>query len=113
MYLIQPITSDALQIQNLNLYDGSQLTFTMYYVPLQYGWFITSFTWNNFQLSGIRICNSPNMLRQWKNQLTFGIACVTTGNREPTQIADFSSGASNLYILNSNEVQLYEEYLSG
>lgn len=111
-YQIQTITDDALQVQNFTLADGSQLQITFYYRPRQIGWFILNLTYQTFILNEVRITNSPNMLRQFKNQLPFGLACVTDQLREPTQQGDFASGAAILYILTAQEVQDYEEFLS-
>lgn len=112
MFLIQNITNDSAQTQNLILEDGSFFTITIYFVPMQYGWFISSLTYGDFTLNGLRICNSPNLLHQFKNILPFGIACVSPSEREPSQQQDFVAGASNLYVLTSDEVQDYEDYLS-
>lgn len=111
MYLIQRVTSNPLQKQALVLQDGSTLTLTMYFRPMQLGWFINQLTHGDFQLQGLRITNSPNMLNQWRNMLPFGLACFSTGNREPSLQQDFASGASKLYILDAAEVAEYTEFL--
>ncbi len=113
MYLIQQVTDDSLQLQTLILPDGSSLSLTIYFVPMQYGWFITNLTYGSFVLNGLRITNSPNMLHQFKNQIPFGLACVSTDDREPSQQQDFSSGASKLFIVSAAEVEQYSEFLSG
>lgn len=113
MYIINQVTADPLQIQQITLPDGSLLTMTLYFVPMQYGWFITILTWGTFILNGLRVCNSPNMLYQFSNQLTFGLACFSTNNREPMLQQDFSSGNSILYILDNAEVQEYVTYING
>lgn len=112
MFIIQQITSDPLQRQTLILPDGTSLTLTMYFIPLQTGWFITDLVYGNFELTGLRITLSPNMLRQFKNQIPFGLACYGNNtNREPTQQQDFSSNNFSLYILSQAEVQEYEDFL--
>lgn len=111
MLLIQQISSDPLQQQSPVLPDGSTVTIQLYFRPMQFGWFFNSITWNNFVLKGIRVTNSPDILYQWRNEIPFGIACYTVGNREPTQQQDFSSGASKLYILTQEEVNQYREFL--
>lgn len=113
MFLIQQITSDALQKQTLILEDGTSLSLTIYFVPMQYGWFITNLTYQSFVLQGLRITNSPNMLYQFQNQIPFGLACFSQSNREPSQQQDFLSGASQLFILSQAEVIQYRELLSG
>lgn len=112
MYPIQQITSIASQQQNLVLADGSTISFTIQFVPMQYGWFITQLIYGSFQINGLRITNSPNMLYQFKNQIPFGIACISKSDREPSQQQDFSSGASQLFILTAAEVQTYAEFLA-
>lgn len=111
MKLIQQITADPLQQQVLILPDGSGVTIQLYYRPNQYGWFFNQISWNGFLAYGIRITNSPDILYQFKNQLTFGIGCFSNANREPTQIEDFASGASKLYLLSQEEVLAYQEFL--
>lgn len=113
MFQIQTITDDPLQAQNFTLADGSQLQMTFYYRPRQTGWFIQNLIYGSFVLNELRITNSPNMLRQFINQLPFGLACFTSQLREPTQQEDFASGAATLYILTQAEVQEYQEFLSG
>ncbi len=111
MLLIQRIASDALQKQTLVLEDGTALTLTLYFRPLQLGWFINELTYGSFTLQGMRVTNNPNMLNQWRSVLPFGLACYSTANREPSLQQDFSSGASKLYILTQAEVTEYADYL--
>jgi len=118
MLQIQHITSAPKQKMTLVLPDGSKVTMSIEFMPQQYGWFITSLTYtdtnqNTFQLNGIRIVNSPNMLHQFKNQIPFGLACYTMGNREPTQQQDFSTATSILYVLTQTDVKNYALYLTG
>lgn len=111
MYTVSNITAAAKQTQTLVLEDGSALNLTVAFLPMQYGWFIVNLTYGSFTARGIRICNSPNLLHQYCNQLPFGLGCFSTGNREPTLQQDFSSGASKLYILTAAEVAQYAVYL--
>jgi hypothetical protein len=111
MYLIQNITSNPSQAQTLILPNGQQTNLTISYYPQQYAWFIVSLTYGTFTLTGIQITTNPNLLHQWRNQLPFGLACFVSGNREPTQQQDFSSGAAQLYILSAAEVVAYQTHL--
>lgn len=116
MNLIGQITDDPVQSQTLVLQDGSSFTMTITYVPLQYGWFLTSLVYGAFTLQGTRITVSPNFLYQFKNQIPFGIACIPNQsnlNREPTQQQDFSSSAFSLYVLTQEEVNQYTQLLEG
>lgn len=115
MYQINQITNDPVQTQNLLLPDGTQIILGLQFTQQQYGWFFTSVEYDtdDFLLQGIRVCNSPNMLHQWRNLIPFGIACYSPSNREPQFLQDFVSGNSVLYILTAAEVAAYAEFLSG
>lgn len=112
MLRIQQITRAPLQRQTLVLPNGSNLVLTLYFRPLQLGWFINELTYGNFVLRGVRITNSPNILNQFKNIIPFGLGCFSTANREPSLQEDFASGTSKLYILTQTEVNEYSEFLS-
>jgi len=113
MFQIQNLTSDSRQKQTLVLPDSTSIVLELFFIPMQFGWFISSLTYGDFVLTGVRIVNSPNMLYQFRNQIPFGLKCVTQGDREPSQLEDLSSGAVKLYILTRAEVEQYVEYLSG
>lgn len=111
MYLVEGLTDSPYQTQNLVLPDNTIVTITLYFIPMQQGWFITNLTYGTFVLNGLRITNSPNMLLQFQNKITFGLACYSTANREPSLQEDFSSGNSKLYILDPSEVKEYHTFL--
>lgn len=111
MNLIEKLSSYPLQTQTLILETGETFSMTIYYRPNQTGWFINQLTYQDFELNGIRICNSPNLLYQFQNKLPFGLACFSKANREPMLQEDFYSGASKLYVLTEAEVQEYAAYL--
>lgn len=113
MYKIENITSDARQKQTFILPDGSRIQISLYFIEQQLGWFITSLVYGDFTLTNVRISNSPCMLYQFRNRIPFGLACFSDGDREPMLLNDFVSGASKLYILTEDEVNLYTEFLSG
>jgi hypothetical protein len=113
MLRIDQISQDPFQRQTLVLPDGTSFTMTLYFSLLQYGWFIRELNYlDDFTIRNFRVCTLPNILRQFKNIIPFGIACFVEGNREPTQRQDFSSGAARLFILTETEVQEYEAFLS-
>lgn len=113
MNLINNISAYPNQNINFVLADGTNFQMSLYYVPMQYGWFITNLTYNDFVLNSIRITNNTNMLYQWQNILPFGLGCFSPSQREPSQLQDFSSGASNLYVLSQEECEAYAAYIRG
>lgn len=112
MNLINQITQDARQRQIVPLDDGTSFEISLYYIPMQLGWFIEEIIYGDFKLESMRVVNSPNMLFQFKNFLPFGLACISIDNREPSQKEDFSSGQSQLFVLTQIEMKEYEAYLS-
>lgn len=120
MQQINGLTSYPNQQLTVKLPDGSVLQISMLYRQSQYGWFFTALNWNNSQWveNGRRIVTHPNMLRQYKDLIPFGLACFTVNNREPTNQQDFvppSAGvapASALYLLSATEVQEVETLIS-
>lgn len=112
MYKIPIITTNPNQEQILVMEDGTKITFQIRYSPLQNGWFLSKLQYGDFTLNGLRICNSPNMLHQFINQLTFGLACFSNSTREPMLQTDFILNNSELYIITQAEAQLYLESLT-
>lgn len=112
MLVVQNITKNYRQKQILTLPDGTTISFSIRFSPMQFSWFIENLIYGRFQLNGIRICNSPNLLRQFKNQIPFGLACFSVDTREPQLLEDFFSEHSTMYILTAAEVAQYEAYLS-
>lgn len=112
MYQVNQITSDPLQDQRLTLPDGSVIQMQLYFNPQQLCW-VMSLVYQGFILNSTQVTNSPNMLRQYQNIIPFGLACFSDSDREPSQQADFESGASKLFVLTKAEVMEYSEFLSG
>lgn len=113
MDVVESISADAKQKQTLSLTSGASITIQMEYKPLQSSWYFTSIAYGDFEITNLRICTSPNILHQFKNQIPFGIAITSVGNFEPTQQQDFLSKRSTMYILDSTETEEYYRYLQG
>lgn len=111
MRLIQQVTADSRQSQKIKLEDGSQVEVSLYFRPMQTGWFL-DLKYLDFQVYNLRVTASLNFIRQFKNKLRFGLACIVQGDRDPMFLEDFASGFSSLYLLSEEEVQEYEDYLS-
>lgn len=103
MILIDNITDDASQIMTLTGIPGVQIVFTLRFMPRIQQWVMGVNDGTN-SIQGISVLTGLNILRQWKNILPYGIACVRSDGLDPYQINDFSSGISNLYLLNAADV---------
>lgn len=104
MVQVQQITNDPNQKQAFALPDGSIVTVEMSYKPQQYAWVITNLTWKTFQITNLQMVNSLNLLQQFKNIITFGIAISTTDGFDPTNLNDFQSGYATMYFLDVNDI---------
>ncbi len=113
MNLITRISSAPRQRLGVNVPSGGVLNFELYFSEMQQTWVFTEMSYGaSFNLYGLRCCLSPNLLNQWRNTLPFGLGCFGDGNRDPSLLEDFSSGAVKLYLLSPEEAAEYAEYLS-
>ncbi len=108
MYLIQNVTEDPRQSFILNIPGADAATLVLEYSETQQGWFF-SLTQGDFQALNLRLCAAPNILRQWKNVLVFGLCCVSNNKQDPMTADAFTSGQSELYFLEAADVTDFEE----
>lgn len=113
MRLIEGITASAFQENSVTLPNGTVLLIELRYIEMQRGWFIERIVYEDFNLNGLRICNSPNILHQYRNLIPFGLACETNEGREPSLLTDFDNNDSRLYLLTLEETQEFSRALSG
>lgn len=106
------VTASPLQSQSVIIEDNTSFLMTVYFRPMQQGWYINQLVYGDFVLYGMQIVNSPNLLNQFKNMIPFGLACFSVDNRDPSLQEDFFSGASSLYLLNEEEVAQFSDYLN-
>lgn len=112
MYKIK-ITNDSLQKHTIIIPElGTSFKVEIYFVPMQYGWFIKELTYNDFTIRNIRITNNLQLLHQWRNRLPFGLSCISKEDREPMFQNDFSEDHSILRLVDSSEVIEYTGDLS-
>lgn len=106
MVQITSISDAADQLIALQMPDGSAGTLELIYLASCMRWMF-NFTHPQFTsgaLNGAGLCVSPNLLRQYMNILTFGMACSTTSGLDPVLNTDFALGNANLYILSQADV---------
>ncbi len=103
MKQITSITNDANQLLTMVLDDGTRVNMTLSYWPAQLGWFY-SLTYGAFEVSNRRMVNSPNMLRQFRSIIPFGLCCTVLDGYELLYQNDFTSGRASLYVLNPEDI---------
>lgn len=112
MNQIDNLSDDANQLTRVALPDGSLVSLALVYRPATQRWTV-SVTRNDFTVNNVNLCVHPNILRQWRNLIPFGLACVTTDSGDPVLIDDFTSGRATLYILTQADVTEVELNIFG
>jgi hypothetical protein len=112
MITLTTLTSQARQKLQIEGENREQITLTLEYLPRSQSWNF-SIEYLEQVINGIRLTNSPNVLRQFKNTLPFGIMCSTNDGLDPFFITDFESGRATISLLNEEEVQEVEETVYG
>ena len=108
MNIITTLTDYPNQRHQLVIEDGNSADFHLYFCGRQMSWYY-DISYQNVTINCNKVVLTPNSLRQFKNQLPFGIAFYTDGFVEPFKLDDFSSGRIKMAILNSEEVKQVEE----
>lgn len=107
MLKLTGITDAPKQSSTFALDDGTKASITMEYRPQQLGWFCDIST-DTFDVKGMRMVTFPNMLRQFRNQIPFGLAIVTKDTNDPLRQSDFATGYASLVLLNATDVDAVE-----
>lgn len=107
MLYINKITNDPSQQISLTGIPGITIDMTLRYLPRMQMWMM-GLSYNDVVINGIIVVTAANMLRQFKNNIPFGIACLMANGLDPYNQNDFATQAANLYLLNSDEVEQLE-----
>ena len=107
MNILTGFTDSPSQTTTFTLEDGSSATINLYYRQQQAGWFY-DLAYGEFSVFGQRIVASPNMIRQFREQIPFGLATLTTSKQDPTLQEDFSDGSAVIILLDSVDVIMVE-----
>ena len=108
MLYINKITADPSQSLILTGIRGLQINMTLRFMPRIAAWQM-GIAYGDFSAQGIAVVTSLNMLRQFKNNIPFGIACVRTDGLDPNAVDDFAAQTANLYLLDADDVQVIED----
>ncbi len=112
MQKITNLADEADQITNIVLGDGSVVSFEFIYRPTIERWSF-SFLHPNLEVDGMILCAGPNILRDYRNIIPFGLGCYTTDGADPFYIEDFTSGRVTLFVLDVSEVYFFETSVYG
>ena len=110
MLAINSLTNDASQQFTLTGIPGVQIGVLMRFMPRIQQW-VMNISYGSFEADGIPILCSPNILRQWRNVIPFGLACTNVFFVDPYTLNDFADGSSSLFLLDSADVAAIEAAL--
>lgn len=93
----------------IEIINAKNETYTGYinYNSSRQGWFLDLVS-DSFKIYGIRITSVPNILRQWKDKLGFGICVLTENKSEPFFLEDFNTGRAKMYLLEPDDLDLQD-----
>lgn len=111
MLKITEINNDPKQTLLLVIDGYAKAKLTLEFKPNQYSWFY-NLEWQNFATFNEQVSNSPNILRQYRNILPFGIWIETDGGQDPMSIDAFTT-TTGLYLLNKTEIEEVETIYYG
>ena len=107
MKAITGISDSPNQTLAFTLDDGSRVSMTLRYVAQQACWFY-DLTWGAFTVQGNIIVCGPNILRQYREIIPFGIGVATASNVEVLNVTDFTDGTADLELLDQTDVAQIE-----
>ena len=89
----------------IQIINAKNETYTGYlnYNSSRQGWFLDLVS-ESFKIYGLRITSIPNVLRQWKDILGFGLSVSCENNSEPFFFEDFNTGRAKLYLLEPDDL---------
>lgn len=111
MIKITSIISTPDQTFQTYLSDGSIIRFRLIFRPRIPAFYI-DISWNNFVIYGLKLCQSINLLWQFRN-LPFGLCISLDDGSEPYLIDDFSNGRAQFLILEKDDLTYLKTIVGG
>lgn len=103
MNLLGGLTDQPKQTTTIVLADGTRATLALEYRPNQLAWFY-DLEWEGLAINGCRLVASPNIVREFRLRIPFGLAVITAGNIDPTDQEAFVNGSASVYLLDAQDV---------
>lgn len=110
MRFLNNLNDAADQLMHVPLADGSIAQFEFIYRPAAQRWSL-NVTHPSLTIRGLNITQGPNILRQWRNVVSFGLAVISVTGLDPIQVGDFLNGNVLVYVMSAAEVQLVESQI--
>jgi hypothetical protein len=112
--ILTGLTDNPNQQWPITIPDGTTATLSLVYRPQQLGWFY-DLSWDGntppWQNNGRRLVAGPNVLRQYRNQIPFGLTVSTGNNLDPFAQTAFIDGTCTLLLLDPVDISGIESAL--
>jgi hypothetical protein len=102
--IISSITNEPWQIHELIITGFDSCEMEIKWNDTQSAWF-ARFTWGDFEVAGLKLTMSPNILSQFANKIPFGIAIISNTLQDPITLDSLSNGTTEFWILSAAEVE--------
>jgi len=109
---IDSLSDEPKQTTQIMLDDGSFVSLAVRYLPRPQVW-MADVSWGNFSLNNFVLRCHPNLLRQWRHVIPFGIAILAEGDLDPFMVDDFKVGRVGFFLLNSDDIETVETEVIG
>jgi len=108
MQLLTELTDDYKQKYSITNEDNVTFDFLLEYSAIQEMWLFSISYDDNFTLNNHRLVYSPNILRQYKNIIPFGLSVNSIDKSDPYFLNDFTTSRIEVYVLTEEEVKKIE-----
>lgn len=106
------ITNNPKQTVILQTENGEDIDLYLEFKPRVQSWFF-SFKYNELESKNLQVCIHPNILRQFKRNINWGLGFASTNSAEPFSVDSFSTGRCELFLLNEEDVLNIERNIYG
>lgn len=101
------VSNKAKQHIQLLTDNNDKVDLYLTYKPRVESWFF-NFKYKDIEANNLTVCLHPNILRQFRRNIDFGLAFASTTKIEPFSIEAFSSGKCEIILLNKDDVDYIE-----
>jgi len=95
------LSDAAFQSTSVALGDGSSLDLFFRYRPAVQRWSM-DVAWGTFAAKGIIVTAHPNIMRQWRNVVPFGIGFISSDGADPFMLSDFLLGRVKVFVMDDS-----------
>lgn len=108
MNQLTTVSSEGDQLLYVTLADGTLANVNLIYMAASQRWTM-NILYNGIAINGVAVCVHPNLLRQFRRKIPFGIACTSSDGPDPFLLDDFTNNRCALFLLDEADLDLVEE----